>query len=111
MEKSLKLAKNLSRANNRLAIFIRKLLLGAIKMYQKTISPDHGIISFRFPSGVCRFSPTCSEYAYQAVESHGILKGILLSVKRILRCNPFTRGGYDPVPRNISLSQDNKITK
>ncbi len=51
-----------------------------------------------FFSGVCRFTPTCSAYAIEAVETHGILKGAALASYRILRCNPFCRGGYDPVP-------------
>ena len=48
--------------------------------------------------GTCIYTPTCSEYAVQALEKHGALKGSLLAVFRILRCNPFAKGGYDPVP-------------
>lgn len=51
-----------------------------------------------FFSGVCRFTPTCSAYAIEAIREHGILKGTALSSYRILRCNPFCKGGYDPVP-------------
>ncbi len=68
---------------------MRKLLIGLIKIYQKTISP-------LFPPS-CRFYPTCSEYSIQAIEHFGIFKGTLKSIWRILRCNPFNRGGYDPV--------------
>ena len=51
-----------------------------------------------FFHGVCRFTPTCSEYAIEAIRVHGIFKGFYLAVFRVLRCNPFCRGGYDPVP-------------
>lgn len=60
-----------------------------IKIYQKTIS------SILPPS--CRFIPTCSEYSYEAIKKYGVIKGSLLSVWRVLRCNPFNTGGYDPV--------------
>lgn len=84
---------------------LKNILLGLIKIYQKTISPDHGSIPFAaggifglIPGGgVCRFHPTCSEYAYQAIEEKGALKGIVLALKRIGRCHPFNKGGYDPV--------------
>ena len=60
-----------------------------IKLYQKLLSP-------LFPPS-CRFSPTCSEYAVQAITKYGIFKGTIKSIWRILRCNPFNSGGYDPV--------------
>lgn len=60
-----------------------------IRLYQKIISP------FLPPS--CRFIPSCSEYSYQALEKYGALKGTILSIWRLLRCNPFNKGGYDPV--------------
>lgn len=72
-------------------MLIRKILLSIITFYQRYLSPLKGINS-------CRFYPTCSEYAYQAIEKYGILKGSLLSIWRIFRCNPFNIGGYDPVP-------------
>lgn len=68
-----------------------------IKIYQKTISPDHGIFSFYFKGKVCRFYPTCSEYAYQAIEKKGSFIGLMLAAKRIICCHPFSKGGYDPV--------------
>ncbi len=67
---------------------IKKVL---IKTYQLTLSP-------RFSHGSCRFTPTCSQYALEAIEVHGIFKGCLLAAWRILRCNPFSKGGWDPVP-------------
>ena len=65
------------------------IALWAIRIYQRIISPG-------LPSA-CRFYPTCSEYGYQAIEKYGIIKGGRMTVWRVLRCNPFSRGGYDPV--------------
>ena len=70
---------------------IKKVLIFLIKTYQLTLSP-------RFTQGSCRFTPTCSQYALEAIEVHGIFKGCLLAAWRILRCNPFSKGGWDPVP-------------
>ena len=70
--------------------WIRWLFILPIKGYKKFISPLLG--------NNCRFYPTCSEYAMQAIEIHGVVKGILLGAWRILRCNPFCKGGIDPVP-------------
>lgn len=67
-----------------------KLLIGLIKLYQKSISP-------LLPKS-CRFTPTCSCYGIEAIKTHGAFKGTALTVWRVLRCNPFCRGGYDPVP-------------
>ena len=66
-----------------------RLMMFLIKGYQKYISPMIG------PH--CRFIPTCSEYSYQAFSKYGFFKGAYLSIKRILRCHPFCRGGYDPL--------------
>ncbi len=66
------------------------LLLLPIRFYQIAISPLLG------PS--CRFTPTCSEYARQAIIKHGPIKGLYLAIRRILRCNPWGGSGYDPVP-------------
>ncbi len=71
---------------------LMKLLIGAVKFYRKYISPYKG-------SNPCRFTPTCSEYAMEALEKYGPFKGTYLSVKRILRCHPYSKhSGYDPVP-------------
>ncbi|MFH1564256.1 MAG: membrane protein insertion efficiency factor YidD [bacterium] len=75
----------------------QKMILKFIRLYQKTISPDHSWLSIFFPDGYCRFQPTCSEYSYQAVNKYGVLKGGLLAIKRIIRCNPFNKGGADPL--------------
>ncbi len=69
---------------------MKKIFLILIKFYQKFISP-------MFPPS-CRYTPTCSQYTYEAIEKYGIMKGLYLGIKRILRCNPFFPGGEDPVP-------------
>ena len=68
---------------------MKKTAITGIKVYKKLISP--------YTARSCRFVPTCSEYAAEAIEKFGLLRGGVLSVWRILRCNPFSRGGYDPV--------------
>ncbi|MCS6873390.1 MAG: membrane protein insertion efficiency factor YidD [Pyrinomonadaceae bacterium] len=68
---------------------IKSALLDLIKLYKLVFSP------LLPPS--CRFEPTCSDYTYQAIEKYGILTGLWMGFKRILRCNPFCKGGYDPV--------------
>lgn len=69
----------------------RILLLALIRSYQAVISPA-------LPANTCRFYPSCSHYGYQAVYKHGALKGSFLAAWRVLRCNPFNPGGYDPIP-------------
>ena len=69
---------------------IKNLLIKILKFYRKILSP---IIK-----SSCIFTPTCSQYAIEAIEKYGVFKGGLLTVWRILRCNPFSKGGYDPVP-------------
>lgn len=78
---------------------MKKLLLFLIRLYQKTLSLDHGFLSFIYSERLCRFHPTCSEYAYQAIDKFGILKGGWLGLKRIVRCHPWNEGGYDPGPK------------
>lgn len=80
-----------------LTYYSRQILIRAIKFYQRTLSFDHGLLKFFFPFGYCRFRPTCSEYAISAIEKYGVLKGGLLAAARILRCNPWNKGGHDPV--------------
>lgn len=77
---------------------MNNVLLTIIRLYQKIFSPDQGYFRYIFPFGrTCRFTPTCSEYMYQAVELHGIITGLHLGLKRILRCHPWNPGGMDPV--------------
>ncbi|MEI7541783.1 MAG: membrane protein insertion efficiency factor YidD [bacterium] len=68
---------------------MRKLLMAMITLYKKGISP--------YLPQTCRFSPTCSEYSLQAIEKYGSLKGGFMAIKRILRCNPWSKGGFDPL--------------
>lgn len=76
---------------------LRLLVLKILKIYQKTLSFDHGIFKYMFPNGYCKFHPTCSEYAYQAIEKYGIIKGGIKAFWRVLRCNPWSKGGNDPL--------------
>ena len=69
---------------------MKRVLIALVRGYKKYISP------LLPPS--CRFTPTCSEYAMEALQKHGAWKGSLLAIWRVLRCNPFCKGGYDPVP-------------
>lgn len=75
----------------------RNLLIGAIKFYQKTLSFDHSFLKIFYPHGFCRFTPTCSEYGAQAISKYGAVKGVFLASWRILRCNPWSKGGHDPL--------------
>jgi putative membrane protein insertion efficiency factor len=69
---------------------IRRPFLGLIRLYQRWISP-------MFPN-TCRFHPSCSQYTYEAIEKYGLFKGTMLGAWRILRCNPYSKGGFDYVP-------------
>ena len=70
---------------------MKRLLMALVRFYRKNISP--------LSPPKCRFSPTCSAYALEALEVHGAFKGSCLALWRLLRCNPFSKGGYDPVPK------------
>jgi hypothetical protein len=70
-----------------------KILISLIIFYQKYISS--------LKSATCRFYPTCSEYSIQAIKKHGFYKGIFLAIKRVLKCHPYHKGGYDPVPESF----------
>ena len=72
---------------------MKHVLIFFVRLYQKTLSPLTG------PH--CRFTPTCSQYAVEALQKHGALKGSILAIWRILRCNPFGKAGYDPVPEHF----------
>ncbi|MBL7021972.1 membrane protein insertion efficiency factor YidD [Patescibacteria group bacterium] len=75
----------------------KKISLYLIRGYQKLLSPDTGILKVLFPFGACRYYPTCSEYGHQSIKEHGTIKGIIYTIWRILRCNPLSKGGYDPI--------------
>ena len=71
---------------------MKKIILKLINLYQRTPLSSHKM---------CRFTPTCSEYAKQAITKYGVLKGLFLSIKRILKCHPFGKYGYDPLKENL----------
>lgn len=68
----------------------RRLLIALVRLYQLLLSP--------FLGGQCRFYPSCSHYCIQAIETHGVWRGLILSFRRISRCHPLSEGGHDPVP-------------
>ncbi len=74
---------------------MKYIAMALIRLYQLTLSP------LLPPS--CRFTPSCSRYGYEAFQRHGFLKGGWLTVKRVVRCNPFNPGGYDPVPEEFTF--------
>jgi len=73
----------------------KQIVLFLIRVYQHTLSPDHGPFKARFPYGYCKYYPTCSEYGYQAVKKYGVIRGVPKTVWRIMRCNPCSKGGID----------------
>ena len=78
---------------------LKQYLIKLISLYQKTLSPDQGFLKKIgiIKNPVCVFYPTCSEYAKQAINKYGILKGIYLGIRRILRCHPWQKNHIDPV--------------
>ena len=79
---------------------MKKIFIGLIRGYQRFISP-------LFPPS-CQYYPTCSNYSVQAIQKHGAIKGSIMGISRILRCHPFVKGGYDPVPEQFSIRRNNK---
>jgi putative membrane protein insertion efficiency factor len=73
---------------------MRKFLVGLIKLYQKFVHP---LANFIGPVNACRYFPTCSNYSIEAIEKHGVTKGVVSAIKRILHCHPLAQGGFDPV--------------
>jgi uncharacterized protein len=102
----IKLLKHLTKLLKQLFGLFRELYLIPIKLYGKFLSPLK-------PLPTCRFTPTCSRYAIDAVREWGIVIGTVLALWRIIRCNPFSKGGYDPVPlrKNFSLRKDISLRK
>lgn len=82
---------------------MKRLLLSVLRFYRRFISPA-------LPPS-CRFTPTCSEYTYEAIERFGALKGTWLGAKRLVRCNPWNPGGYDPVPARDVPQRDAPIVE
>ncbi|MBQ7907319.1 MAG: membrane protein insertion efficiency factor YidD [Clostridia bacterium] len=81
---------------------MRKVFTLPLKGYKKYISP--------YLPKACRFTPTCSEYAIEAIEKFGVIRGSLLAGYRVLRCNPYSKGGYDPVPEKFTFKRQQQIT-
>lgn len=77
---------------NAVSLFVKKLSLWLLDAFMLFLRPLLG------PKGVCRFTPTCSQYARQAISKYGASKGLYLAAKRVFKCHPFHPGGYDPVP-------------
>lgn len=75
---------------------MKHLLVFLIRIYQKTLSPDHGLTRFLYPQGCCRYYPSCSQYTVDALNKYGAFKGSLKGMARIIRCNPWSQGGNDP---------------
>lgn len=80
---------------------MKRFLIFCIRMYQKYISP--------VKKPCCRFYPTCSSYAIEAIEKKGAVRGLCMATWRILRCNPFGKGGYDPVEKTTDVSNGKSI--
>jgi hypothetical protein len=78
---------------------MKKFLIKLIHFYQKYISAN--------TKAHCKYYPTCSNYAVEAIKIHGAFKGLILAIWRILRCNPFSKGGYDPVPEKRTKKRGN----
>ncbi|WP_251950511.1 membrane protein insertion efficiency factor YidD [Latilactobacillus sakei] len=80
---------------------MQKILITLVRFYQTGISP------FLPPS--CRYYPTCSSYMIQAIQKHGAIKGLIMGIGRILRCHPFVKGGYDPVPDHFTVFRNKSV--
>lgn len=76
----------------KISLLLKNLLLHLLRLFTVYVRPYIG------PRGVCRFTPTCSQYAQEAIAKHGAFKGSYLALRRLLKCHPFHKGGYDPVP-------------
>jgi hypothetical protein len=86
----------------------KKIALLLIKFYQKFLSFDHSFWAQPEKMRVCIHYPSCSEYTAEAIERHGLAKGSVMGTARIIRCNPFSKGGFDPVPDHFSIKSNNE---
>lgn len=82
---------------------LKKIIINLIQLYRKYLSPMKAV--------KCPYYPSCSEYGLEAVEKYGAIKGSALAAYRILRCNPFSKGGYDPVPDKIKIKSKYREVK
>jgi len=76
---------------------LRKIIIRIIEVYQKSLSPDHGWLKGYYPGGYCKYTPSCSDYFKMAVNKKGAVRGTALGIWRIMRCNPWSKGGKDTV--------------
>lgn len=86
-----------------------KIALLMIRIYQKLFSFDHSFWAKPEIYRACIHYPSCSEYTYEAIEKYGLWKGVVLGSWRVLRCNPFTKGGFDPVPKSFSFRKQKDL--
>lgn len=86
----------------------RTLLIWMLKGYQSTLSPDFGPLKYVYPYGFCRHEPTCSEYAKRSIEERGVLTGSLMSLKRILTCNPWKKPSERKIRILLGISPQDK---
>jgi len=75
----------------------RLIAINIIRIYQRIASPDHGWLKVFYPYGYCRFRPTCSEYAIASLAKYGLIRGGIKAIWRVFRCNPWNKGGWDPL--------------
>lgn len=87
----------------------KEIIKLVIRFYQRFLSIDQSFWGKRTGIKVCIHEPYCSEYTYQAVEKHGAIKGLIMGFFRILRCNPFNKGGHDPVPNKFSIRKNSNL--
>jgi putative membrane protein insertion efficiency factor len=88
-------------------IIVRFIFIKIIEIYQHTLSPDHGWFRGKYLGGYCKYTPTCSEYSKSAIMKYGTMRGVPKAVWRVLRCNPWSSGGYDPVETNTKFEARN----
>jgi len=81
----------------------RYLAANLIRIYQITLSTDHAFWAKPEVFRICTYHPSCSEFTRQAILKHGVILGSIMGIKRIIDCNPFSKGGYDPVPEKFTL--------
>jgi uncharacterized protein len=92
--------KNIFRFFTHLPKRIAVILIG---LYQALLSPDHSWLKFLHPYGYCKYYPTCSQYAKEAIEQFGLISGGFLAIKRVISCHPWARPKVDPIPKTFSF--------
>ncbi|MDD3647709.1 MAG: membrane protein insertion efficiency factor YidD [Candidatus Dojkabacteria bacterium] len=90
---------------NKILLLPRYLASGLIKIYQFFLSTDHSFWAKPEAFRICTYHPSCSEFTRQSILLHGVIPGSIMGIKRIIDCNPFSKGGFDPVPERFSLKR------